>query len=291
MPGHNIFTQSIPAAIVPSRVRDMGTSARGAQTQEAKNTRSKYKLEKAAGKSRYEVAPGQRIATATAGVPALVRLGTAAFVSDNLKNFRNRPKKPIELYEFEGCPFCRKVREACTLLDIDVLFYPCPKGGPTWRPKAVQLSGKSQFPYMVDPNTRQQMGESDDIINYLYNEYGDGNVPLLLKLGPLTAISNTLALLPRINRGISYRKSKLPKKPVDLWAYEASPFCKLAREVLVELEIPHIYHSVARNSPKRQELIDKWDVFQVPYIEDPNTGVAMFETPQIIEYLEKTYAV
>jgi len=34
----------------------------GAQTQEAKNTYSKYKLEKAAGKSRYEVAPGQRIA-------------------------------------------------------------------------------------------------------------------------------------------------------------------------------------------------------------------------------------
>ncbi len=50
---------------------------------------------------------------------------------------------------------------------------------------------------MVDPNTRQQMGESDDIINYPYTEYGDGSVPLLLKLGPLTAISNTLALLPR----------------------------------------------------------------------------------------------
>ena len=50
---------------------------------------------------------------------------------------------------------------------------------------------------MVDPNTNQQMGESDDIINYLYNEYGDGNVPLLLKLGPVTAISNGLALLPR----------------------------------------------------------------------------------------------
>lgn len=38
-------------------------------------------------------------------------------------------------------------------------------------------------------------------------------------------------------------------------------------QVFVELEIPHIYHSVARNSPKRQELVDKWDVFQVPYIE------------------------
>ena len=33
---------------------------------------------------------------------------------------------------------CLQVREATTLLDIDVLFYPCPKGGPTWRPK-VQL--------------------------------------------------------------------------------------------------------------------------------------------------------
>lgn len=50
---------------------------------------------------------------------------------------------------------------------------------------------------MEDPNTGQQMGESDDIINYLYNTYGDGNVPLLLRLGPLTAISNGLALLPR----------------------------------------------------------------------------------------------
>lgn len=26
-------------------------------------------------------------------------------------------------------------------------------------------------------------------------------------------------------------------------------------------------------------------------LQDPNTGVAMFETPDIIEYLEKTYAV
>ena len=63
--------------------------------------------------------------------------------------------------------------------------------------QAVQLSGKSQFPFMVDPNTNQKMGESDDIINYLWNEYGDGNVALLLKLGPITAISNGLALLPR----------------------------------------------------------------------------------------------
>ena len=33
-----------------------------------------------------------------------------------------------------------QVREATTLLDLDVLFYPCPKGGPTWRPKVRLLS-------------------------------------------------------------------------------------------------------------------------------------------------------
>ncbi len=32
-------------------------------------------------------------------------------------------------------------------------------------------------------------------------------------------------------------------------------------------------------------------VAQVPYIEDPNTGTAMFESNKIIEYLNDTYAV
>ena len=28
---------------------------------------------------------------------------------------------------------------------------------------------------------------------------------------------------------------------------------------------------------------------QVPYIEDPNTGVAMFESSAIVKYLDETY--
>lgn len=59
--------------------------------------------------------------------------------------------------------------------------------------------------------------------------------------------------------------------------------------MLVELEIPHLYHTVARNSPKRQAMEDKWGTFQVPYIEDPNTNMALFETPDINKYLEDTY--
>ena len=41
--------------------------------------------------------------------------------------------------------------------------------------------------------------------------------PLLLKLGPITAISIGLGLLARGGRGTQYRKSKLPEKPLDIW--------------------------------------------------------------------------
>ncbi|KAK3024775.1 hypothetical protein RJ639_044936 [Escallonia herrerae] len=202
-----------------------------------------------------------------------------------------RPEKPIEIYEFErlnacvafpdmychetrgnfSCPFCRKVREIVAVLDLDVLFYPCPKNGPNFRPKAAQMGGKQQFPYMVDPNTGVAMYESDDIIKYLVGKYGNGNVPFFLSLGLLTTLTEGFAMIGRMG------------KP--------SPFCKVVREVLVELELPHILHSCARGSPKRHILYQKAGHFQVPYLEDPNTGIEMFESAEIVEYLRATYAL
>jgi glutathione S-transferase len=94
-----------------------------------------------------------------------------------------RPEKPLIMYEFDACPFCKKVREMCSYLDIECLYKPCPKDGPTFRPEGTQKSGKSMFPYMEDPNTGTSMLESDDIIKYLAETYGDGQVPLQLRLG------------------------------------------------------------------------------------------------------------
>ncbi|XP_057534369.1 uncharacterized protein LOC130812788 isoform X1 [Amaranthus tricolor] len=202
-----------------------------------------------------------------------------------------RPEKPIEIYEFESCPFCRKVREIVSVLDIDVLYYPCPRNGPNFRPKAVQMGGKKQFPYMVDPNTGVAMYESDDIIKYLVNKYGDGQVPLLLSLGLLTTLTEGFAMIGRMGRGQSYTPAKMPAEPLVVWAYEGSPFCKVVREVLVELELPHIQKSCARGSPKRQDLYARVGRFQVPYLEDPNTGIQMFESAEIVDYLKATYAL
>jgi hypothetical protein len=66
-----------------------------------------------------------------------------------------------------------------------------------FRPEVIARGGKSMFPYMIDPNTGTEMYESDDIISYMAKTYGDGTVPLQLRLGPVTAITAGLAGLPR----------------------------------------------------------------------------------------------
>ena len=86
-----------------------------------------------------------------------------------------RPEHLLELYEFEACPFCRKVREALSVLDLDAVVYPCPKGGERYRPEVVRRGGKAQFPYLVDPNSGTEMYESDDIIAYLFTRFGKGS--------------------------------------------------------------------------------------------------------------------
>jgi glutathione S-transferase len=43
-------------------------------------------------------------------------------------------------------------------------------------------------------------------------------------------------------------------------------------------------------SPNRLRLRELTDRSQVPYLIDPNTGVAMFESEDIMNYLKDTYA-
>lgn len=209
--------------------------------------------------------------------------------SETLPSFR--PAKPLELYEYEACPFCRKVREALSMLDIDVIVYPCPRDGTRYRDMVTIMGGKSQFPYIVDPNTKFSSFESDRIIRYLFQTYGDGIVPLPLALGPLTTTSAALASAFRAGKG-RQAKSDLPPppaQPLELWSYEASPFCRVVREQLCELELAHKVVTVARGSSKRQQLVEIAGKMQVPFLVDPNTGTEMFESADICSYLARTY--
>ena len=82
-----------------------------------------------------------------------------------------QPEQPLELYEFESCPYCRKVREVLSELDLEYVARTCARGSAT-RETVIARGGKSQYPYLVDPNTGREMYESDDIVAYLDATYG-----------------------------------------------------------------------------------------------------------------------
>ena len=222
----------------------------------------------------------------TSFVSTLLRPGAGMIV----RGVGARPEARIRVYEFEGCPYCRKVREMLTTLDLDAAIFPCPKGGTRFRPD-VEKHGKTKFPFMVDPNTGTELFESDEIIRYLADRYGDGKVPLSLRMGPLTVLSGSAGALLRFPRGTRVRASRMPEGPLELYGYECSPYSRIVREALCELELPYVLHNLGRGSAKRKDFKALAGKMQVPYLVDPNTGVAMFESAEIVKYLDQTYAL
>src|SRR5262245_10325920 len=150
----------------------------------------------------------------------------------------SRPASLFELYEFEACPYCRIVREVLTELDLDALIRPCPKGGTRFRPELIAKGGKAQFPYLVDPATGTAMYESADIVAYLFRTYGGGTVPLRWQASALQQLGSTLAGMWRFGAGRDARPSKAPAQPLELYSFEGSPFARLVRETMCELELP-----------------------------------------------------
>ena len=228
----------------------------------------------------------------------------------------NQPVKALKLYEFEGSPFCRRVREVVTLLNLDVEIYPCPKGGKKYRQIVKEKGGKRQFPFLIDENTGDQLYESQEIIHHLFKHYGKtGKTPKKFSHYPKLPYVSALASLANAARGVSINQKIIdraaPAQLLELWSFEASPYTRLVREVLTELEIPYILHNVAKErwqdmgpailrlkpgqyiplpNGKREKVVEVMgrDI-QVPYLVDPNTGVKMFESAKIVDYLKKQY--
>ena len=218
---------------------------------------------------------------------SLLRLGSGVIV----RNPGARPQKLLQIYEFENCPFCRKVREALSILDLDAMIYPCPKKGPRYRKELLDRGGKAQFPYLIDPNTGTEMYESDAIVRYLFDTYGSGKTPMILRRGPHNDLSTSLAAAARPTlRGRAYRRSKAPAEPLELYSFEASPFSRLVREMLCSYELPYVVRNVAKGSAKREQFAARSGKMMVPYLIDPNTGTEMFESAEILDYLKTTYS-
>ena len=222
-----------------------------------------------------------------------------------------QPEQLLELYEMENCPFCRVVRNVLTELDLDARIFPCPKGGERFRPEVRARGGKELFPYLHDPNTGARLYESADIVAYLYETYAGGGAPSHAAIKALRTSPSMAASALRVGHGIKARPGRLPEHALELYSFESSPFSRMVRERLCELEIPYILRNCGRNQPvewivipalrerlapdyaptqrNRKALQERTGRVQVPYLVDPNTGTEMFESARILRYLSTNY--
>jgi glutathione S-transferase len=221
-----------------------------------------------------------------------------------------KPELMLQLYDIENCPYCRLVREVLTELDLDVEIYPCPKSGERYRPAVIERGGKSQFPYLVDQNTGTELYESLDIIAYLFETYAMRPLPMKWQLGKLQTITSMLASAPRTTRGMTAKPGVQPEFMLELYSFESSPYARVVRELLCEMEVAYIVRNCGRSEWREWMLPQMRKVLRVtpdsklenrrllqaetgkvsiPFLFDPNTEMGMFESGDIVDYLCDTY--
>ena len=225
--------------------------------------------------------------TATSFAATVVRLGFGTVCAPVCRTAQHR----LILYDFEACPFCRKVREALSHLGLEVEVRPTARGS-LRREELRRLGGKVMVPYLLDPTTGVALYESARIVRYLYDHYGSGRVPLLQRLGPLnTGLSFvTTALRPTRGRRVVSSLRRDPTALLVLYSRESHPFCRRVREALTEFDLAYVCKNVPRGSPAYDELPAVSGKREVPVLVDPNTGETRNEADAIITYLSRTYA-
>lgn len=145
------------------------------------------------------------------------------------------------------------------------------------------------------------MFESSDQIKYILETYGPPEDTFDLKaLWPITfeSFSITTSVMAALMQGMpgaQRQKNARPDNekmiPLELWGYECSPFVAPVREKLCSLCLQHKFVSCARGSANRDRMIEKTGRFQVPFLVDPNTGIQLYEGPEIVKYLDQVYTV
>jgi hypothetical protein len=218
------------------------------------------------------------------------------------------PKKPLVVFDRENDPDCRLLRELLTELQLDALIQPCPIGGKRF---AKKLPRGADLPYLVDRDREASADGLRACLEHVLTHYADAgwargvvdNLPMRL--------ASRLASAVRGDAGANARPSRAPRKPLQLFSFESSPYSRLVRERLCELELPWLLRSFGKEqladwgppnarltlepwSPKpggrREKMLADTGKAQVPYLIDPNTGEELFESQRILDYLERTYA-
>lgn len=267
---------------------------------------------------------GHKIKSAQAFVSLLLRGGRGVMGAASPM----QPEQALVLYEYEACPYSRRVREVMTLLNLDFESRPSPYKGHVYRDELKELAGKVQVPFLIDENFEEgkkgnKILDSQAIIDHLFVNYSPkGFTPDKYQRQSKkdqASLANKAASVTSMLRGVKADHPKMnqargkPKQTLHLYGFEASPFCRLVREKLTELEVGYVNHNVAREQiqdigafgfhltvgeyqpikgGKRDRLMNAElnGKLLFPYLIDPNTHIKMYESKDIIDYLETNYA-
>ena len=223
---------------------------------------------------------------ATSLLTTIGRLGTGTRVG----TLGRRPAQPPRALRVRGVPVlpqgARSALDPRSRSDRG----PCPKDGPTFRPRVREQGGRRAVPLPRRPEHRQ----------------GDVRVERHRRLSVRRVWRRTRAArarrrrahrrlldrlgLWRLGGGSRYRRARAPEQPLELYSFEASPFCRIVREALAASSCAYLLHNVAgearaarRSRPARAH--------DGAVARRPNTGVEMFESAEIVAYLNETYAL
>jgi len=221
---------------------------------------------------------------------SLLAKGGGVSALPDIKNYP-RAKKPLVLYEYEASADCKKVREACTMLDLTVEFRPCPGGTSGFSDIMNSATkGKRAVPFMQDNNPSMYKPEligAKDIIFHLFTTYGPGEDAI-----PANMRKNSGSGATGVKMNAKARPDNTKMKPITLYGWEGAKPVIPVRKCLNDLSLAHTFIPVSANSANRGALEKRTKgIFQVPFIIDPNTGIEMFESGEIVKYLTETYTV
>lgn len=75
----------------------------------------------------------------------------------------------LELYVLESCPYCKKVIDFFN--DNCIEYLKNDVTNPLFKAELIKLGGKEQVPFLYDTEKEITMYESDDIVDYIKNNF------------------------------------------------------------------------------------------------------------------------